>query len=126
MKLQGWVVLAMAWCAALAAAGCCCPQTHCGHMGTQEILAPASCEPPCNSCGEGCSSCNDGCDSCAPCDSCIHCGINGPCPKQSGGRGLFDYLFCGGGCGEIYVHPWINEPCEPCDPCDCHANWIGP
>lgn len=34
---------------------------------------------------------------------------------------------CGscGGCGELYVDPWINEPADCCDPCDSCGNFNG-
>lgn len=34
---------------------------------------------------------------------------------------------CGacGGCGELYVDPWINHPADCCDPCDACGNYNG-
>jgi len=34
---------------------------------------------------------------------------------------------CGacGGCGELYVDPWINNPADCCDPCDACGNFNG-
>ncbi|TWT86463.1 hypothetical protein [Neorhodopirellula pilleata] len=34
---------------------------------------------------------------------------------------------CGncGGCGELYIDPWINHPPDCCDPCDCCGNYNG-
>ncbi len=34
---------------------------------------------------------------------------------------------CGscGGCGELYVDPWINDPADCCDPCDSCGNYNG-
>ena len=34
-------------------------------------------------------------------------------------------LFCGSGCGEIYVDEWGSNPPDCCDPCQ-GADWIGP
>ena len=76
-------------------------------------------------------------DNCGPCHPqlpgntpCVDCGPS--CSTSSGkpSRGLFTHLghmaSCGGGCGEVYIHPWINDPPDCCDPCDCHGNWTGP
>jgi hypothetical protein len=119
MKLHGFAVLAMAWCGALVAAGCCCCTPRpCGDCASQQIVAAASCPPPCETaCAE-------------PCAPCLSCGVNGPCPKHPGSRGLLGYLrdsiCCGASCGELYVHPWINDPPHPCDPCDDYGHWVGP
>ncbi|MCM2372571.1 hypothetical protein [Aporhodopirellula aestuarii] len=34
---------------------------------------------------------------------------------------------CGscGGCGELYIDPWINDPADCCDPCDSCGNYNG-
>lgn len=34
---------------------------------------------------------------------------------------------CGecGGCGELYIDPWINHPADCCDPCDSCGNFNG-
>lgn len=39
---------------------------------------------------------------------------------------FFQPLFCGGGCGEVYYGPWVNDPPDCCDPCDPCGNWAGP
>ena len=33
-------------------------------------------------------------------------------------------LFCGSGCGEVYVDEWLSNPPDCCDPCD-GPNFIG-
>ena len=33
-------------------------------------------------------------------------------------------LFCGSGCGEVYVDEWLSGPPECCDPCS-GADWVG-
>jgi len=33
-------------------------------------------------------------------------------------------LFCGSGCGEVYVDEWLSGPPECCDPC-AGADWVG-
>ena len=33
-------------------------------------------------------------------------------------------LFCGSGCGEVYVDEWLSNPPKCCDPC-AGANWDG-
>jgi hypothetical protein len=76
-------------------------------------------------------------DNCEPCNpdlgriGCADCGGSDcevPCGKPA--RGLFTHLkylaSCGGGCGEIYIHPWINERPDECDPCNNHGDWTGP
>lgn len=116
MKMQGFAAFAIACYSALAAAGCCCGPRYCGDYGPHDIVA-ASCEPACAPVAPA-----------AP--ACAACGINGPCPKHHGSQGLFGYLreaaTCGAGCGEFYVHPWINDPPKACDPCDHYGNWTGP
>lgn len=111
MKMQGFAGLTVAWCCVLGMAGCCCGPRYCGDYGPHDIVAAAPCEP-----------------ACAP--ACSSCGTNGPCPKHHGSRGLLSYLagasVCDSGCGEFYVHPWINDPPKACDPCDHYGNWIGP
>ena len=121
-------VLAAAALAAIGMGGCCAPM-HCGPCGPHDIVAAAPCEP----CGP-----TDHAPAphyeppphheppCGP--PCVACGVNGPCPKHKSGYGLIGYLFHGGGCGgcgEFYLHPWINDPPAPCDPCDHLGNWIG-
>lgn len=51
-----------------------------------------------SACGYGTSACGSACgDGCGPC----------------------------GGCGELYIDPWINEPADCCDPCDSCGNFNG-
>lgn len=33
-------------------------------------------------------------------------------------------LFCGSGCGEVYVDEWLSTPPDCCDPCS-GADWVG-
>jgi hypothetical protein len=117
MRILGPGAAALA-CWAVLAGGCCAPM-HCGDCGPHDIVAAAPCGPT----------------ACVPHENyspqCVACGVNGPCPKHAGGKGLFSYLcggaLCGaGGCGEFYIHPWINDPPAPCDPCDQWGNWVGP
>ncbi|MBW3599637.1 MAG: hypothetical protein KY475_20490 [Planctomycetes bacterium] len=123
MRLFGFGALAIAVSGAFFS-GCCAP-IHCGDGAPHHVAAAVPCGPaPCGPCGP------------APClaqesfsPQCVACGVNGPCPKHSGGRGLLGFLWgvcCGSSCGEFYIHPWINDPPHPCDPCDHHGNWIGP
>jgi hypothetical protein len=76
----------------------------------------------------------DNCGDCNPnlnAPACADCGgpdCQVPCGKPA--RGLFTHLgylaSCGGGCGEFYIHPWINERPAKCDPCNNHGDWTGP
>jgi len=103
---------AIAAAALLSTVGCSYPYMYC---------APDDCGP----CGP--QICTDACTDCGEI-GCTEISGNGPCGKPA--RGLFSHLgymaTCGGGCGEFYIHPWINERPDECDPCDNHGNWIGP
>ena len=48
---------------------------------------------------------------------CANCG-----PVAVAGCGDCDEC---GGCGELYVDPWINHPADCCDPCDTCGNYNG-
>lgn len=139
MKMHGLAAWAWLWCGVWAG-GCCAP-TYCGDCGPRDIIAAAPCAPcDTGACGPGAcgpGACGPGAcgpGACGPSENfspqCVACGVNGPCPKHVGGRGLFNFLYdnatCGAGCGEFYVHPWINDPPHPHDPCDHHGHWIGP
>jgi hypothetical protein len=93
--------------AALASAGCCCCAPACGGP-PHGVFAHDSCDPPCT-------------------DDCVS-PVDG-CARRHGSRGLFGFLkesaCCTSGCGELYLHPWINDPPHPCDPCDDCGHWTG-
>lgn len=67
----------------------------------------------CDGCGDGpVIPCQDG-----GCKSCLGMGL-GCIGKLLGMTGC-------NGCGETYLHGWVNDP-PCCDPCDGQGNWIGP
>ncbi len=93
----GWASLMV-----VMATGCCTDSLYRGGFEGAPIAAA------CADCGGG------GCDSCA---------------GGGGGIGLLSYmknaLTCGSGCGEFYLHPWINDAPDDCDSCDDYGNWTG-
>lgn len=75
------------------------------------VISVGCCGPRC-----GVSSCND-CDGIGYGEQVI--------PRRPFDRLRNGSLFCGSGCGEVYVDEWISNPPECCDPCE-GADWIGP
>ena len=75
------------------------------------VISVGCCGPRC-----GVSSCND-CDGIGYGEQVI--------PQRPFDRLRNGSLFCGSGCGEIYVDEWGSNPPECCDPCQ-GADWIGP
>ena len=52
------------------------------------------------------------------------CGV-GSCGTGSCGSSCGDGCGPCGGCGELYIDPWINDPADCCDPCDSCGNYNG-
>ena len=75
------------------------------------VISVGCCGPRC-----GVSSCND-CDGIGYGEKTI--------PLRPFQRLRDGSLFCGSGCGEVYVDEWVSNPPECCDPCQ-GADWIGP
>jgi len=82
----------------------------------------------------------------ASCDSCNSCGpglapaifetprgAQAPCGGCGPGFGCGGLLglgwlaprYCGDGCGDYYVHPWVSDPPDMCDPCDGCGAFVG-
>jgi len=75
------------------------------------VISIGCCGPRC-----GVTSCND-CDGANYGQQVIPCR---PFDRLRNGS-----LFCGSGCGEVYVDEWVSNPPKCCDPCE-GADWIGP
>ena len=74
------------------------------------IMSVGCCGPRC-----GVTSCND-CDGIGYGERVI--------PQRPFDRIRNGSLFCGSGCGEVYVDEWLSGPPECCDPCS-GADWVG-
>ena len=75
------------------------------------VISVGCCGPRCG----GVTSCND-CDGIGYGEKVI--------PQRPFDRLRNGSLFCGSGCGEVYVDEWLSNPPECCDPCD-GADFIG-
>ena len=79
------------------------------------VLSVGCCGP--RGCGVGCGvhSCND-CDGSGYGERVI--------PQRPFDRLRNGSLFCGSGCGEVYVDEWISTPPDCCGPCS-GTDWVG-
>ena len=79
------------------------------------VMAVGCCGP--RGCGVGC-----GVNTCSDCDG-IGYGEK-VIPQRPFDRIRNASLFCGSGCGEVYVDEWLSTPPDDNDPC-CGTDWVG-